>query len=520
MEKIHNLPQIKLGLAAASRNNFSRELASEALNSVSQVCRKSGLSFAVTEVLVETEEDALMAAGELREAGANALAVLLGNFGPEAPEVIIAQNFPGPVMYVAAGEDGADQLYGGRRDAYCGLLNCSYNLGLRHVSAYIPEIPFGTAGELGEKFEEFVRIARAVEGIKNLKIISFGPRPQEFFACNAPIRGLYDLGVEIEENSELDLLLAFERHEGDPRIEKIAEDMKLELGSLRYKEMLPEFARYELTLLDWMEEHRGSRRYVAFANKCWPAFQKKFGFLPCYVHSRLGGRGIPIGCETDIYGALSEYIGLCVGEGPVTLLDINNSIPSDLYEKLRLKYPYRQEELFIGFHCGNTPKALMDSCELRYKINRKDPYAPETGEEETKGTLEGRLKEGEVSCFRLHAAPDGTLQAYVAQGEILPVDLETYGSYGLFAVLEMERFYRHVLLEKRFPHHSAVVYGDYAKLLYDVLSLLGIPYVGYNQPAWERYPTENPFRRRELSGVINRFAYSKERKNNIGADRL
>ena len=55
---------------------------------------------------------------------------------------------------------------------------------------------------------EFLPVARAIEGLNNLKIISFGPRPLNFLACNAPIKQLYNLGVEIEENSELDLLFA------------------------------------------------------------------------------------------------------------------------------------------------------------------------------------------------------------------------------------------------------------------------------------------------------------------------
>ena len=55
-------------------------------------------------------------------------------------------------------------------------------------------------------------------GVRDLKIITFGPRPQDFFACNAPIKGLYELGVEIEENSELDLLVAYKEHANDPRI--------------------------------------------------------------------------------------------------------------------------------------------------------------------------------------------------------------------------------------------------------------------------------------------------------------
>ena len=49
------------------------------------------------------------------------------------------------------------------------------------------------------------------------------------------------------------------------------------------------------------------------ANKCWPAFQTQFGFVPCYVNSRLTARwAIPIACEVDIWGAVSEYIGTCI----------------------------------------------------------------------------------------------------------------------------------------------------------------------------------------------------------------
>ena len=58
--------------------------------------------------------------------------------------------------------------------------------------------------------------------------------------------------------------------------------------------ILPKLAQYEITLLDWIEANRGAAQYVAMANKCWPAFQTEFGFVPCYVNSRLTARGIPV----------------------------------------------------------------------------------------------------------------------------------------------------------------------------------------------------------------------------------
>ncbi len=57
-------------------------------------------------------------------------------------------------------------------------------------------------------------------GVRSLKIISFGPRPFDFLTCHAPIQPLYDLGVEIMENSELDLLDLFKAEEGNPEIRR------------------------------------------------------------------------------------------------------------------------------------------------------------------------------------------------------------------------------------------------------------------------------------------------------------
>ena len=254
---------------------------------------------------VENEQDMLRAVAEVKEAECNALVVFLGNFGPETPETLIAKHFDGPVMYVAAAEGDGDMI-NGRGDAYCGMLNCSYNLGMRNLKGYIPEYSVGTADEVAKMIADFVPVARAIIGVQNLKIITFGPRPQDFFACNAPIKGLYEIGVEIEENSELDLLVAYKEHENDPRIDEVCTDMAKEMGAGRYyADLNRKMAQFKLTLLDWAEQHKGSRKYVAFADKCWPAFPSQLGFEPCYVNSRLVSRGIPVSCEVDIYGALT-----------------------------------------------------------------------------------------------------------------------------------------------------------------------------------------------------------------------
>jgi L-fucose isomerase-like protein len=435
----------------------------------------------------------MQALDDLRKAGCNALCVYLGNFGPEIAETMLAKKFHGPKMFIAAAEETSANggLVGGRGDAYCGMLNASYNLNLRGVKAYIPDYPVGTAQECADMIHEFIPVARALSAIKDLKIISFGPRPSNFMACNAPISPLYDLNVEIEENSELDLFESFNKHAGDARIADTIKDMEAELGAGNKKpEILEKLAQYELTLLDWIEAHKGSRKYVAIAGKCWPAFQTQFGFVPCYVNSRLTSMGIPVSCEVDIYGALSEFIGRVVSDDIVTLLDINNTVPFDIYnEEIKTKFNYTQQETFMGFHCGNTSSKKLSFCEMRNQMI----MARSLPEEVTNGTLEGDIVPGDITFFRLQASADAKLSAYIAQGEVLPVATRSFGSIGIFAIPQMGRFYRHYLIENHFPHHGAVAFGHFGKPLFEVFKCLGVDEIGYNHPAGVLYKNENPF---------------------------
>ncbi len=494
--QLTNIPEVKLGMIAVSRDCFIISLSERRRSAIAEACKAQGTEVYECPVTVENEKDMLKAVEDVKAAGCNALTVFLGNFGPETPETLIARNFDGPCMFVSAAEGDGD-LINGRGDASCGMLNCSYNLGMRHLKGYIPEYPVGTAQEIAGMIAEFVPIARAVIGVRNLKIITFGPRPQDFFACNAPIKGLYELGVEVEENSELDLLVSYREHAGDSRIPAVCAEMAAEMGEGRYYPDLGErMAQFELTLLDWAENHKGARKYVAFADKCWPAFPSQFGFEPCYVNSRLASRGIPVACEVDIYGALSEYIGMCVSGDTVTLLDINNSVPAQMWEEqIKGKFDYSLTDTFMGFHCGNTPACkLCADRAVKYQLIQHRLLEPAGSEPDfTRGTLEGDIAASDITFYRLQCDSDGNLRSYIAQGEVLPVATGSFGGIGVFAIHEMGRFYRHVLIQKRYPHHGAVAFGHHGKALFEVFKFLGVQDIAYNQPKTLPYPTENPF---------------------------
>lgn len=488
-----NLPNVKLGVVAVSRDCFPIKLSSDRRDAVVRALAGRGVKPIVTKTVVESEKDTVKALEELKQAGVNALVVYLGNFGPEGPATLLAQKFCGPVMFVAAAEEG--NLMDSRGDAYCGMLNASYNLGLRNLRTYIPEYPVGTAEEVAGMVCGFIPVARALIGLSSLKIITFGPRPYDFLACNAPIKPLYDIGVEIQENSELDLYAAYNAHKDDKRIAAVVGEMERELGAgNKHPGVLSRLAQFEVTLLDWVEQNAGACDYVSLASKCWPAFQTQFGFVPCYVNSRLAAQGIPVACETDIYGALSEYILTAVTEAPPTILDINNTVPRSMYDAHKnVIGDYHPSDLFMGFHCGNTSACHLKEPEMRHQLIMKRTLEPDSEPDITRGTLEGQFKPGDVTLFRLQSTGDGILKSYIVQGEVKDIDPESFGGIGVIAIPQMARFYRHVLVEDNYPHHTAATFCHAGKALYGVMKMLGVGKVSYNQPAHLPYASENPF---------------------------
>ncbi|MBU4198933.1 MAG: fucose isomerase [Verrucomicrobia bacterium] len=489
-----NMPTVKMGLVAVSRDCFPVELSRSRLQKVLAECHKQNVHVIPCKTVIQSESDALKAVREMSAAGVNAVTIYLGNFGPEGPTTIFAQRLGVPFMLCGAAEESKSDLIEGRGDAFCGMLNASLNCGLRRLRPYIPPRPVGLPEEIKDMIADFMDVARVVVGLRALKVFSFGPRPQDFYACNAPLAPLVRLGIEVMENSELDLLELFHSAEGMKKeIAAVVKDMTRELGPGNcFPQKLKAMAQFEVALAAFFEANLGSRQFGVFANKCWPAFEKAFGFVPCYINSRLTGRGIPVACEVDIYGAVSEYAAQLASYKAATLLDINNTVPHDI--EIKDTQGANRQDLFMGFHCGNTPSGhLCPGFAMSYQLIMRRLLEPTTRPNITCGTLEGRLKPGPATIFRLQSATDGSLHAYLAEGHVLDADPASFGGIGIIGVPHFGRFYRHILLEKQFPHHAAVAFNHAGRVLYDAAGLLSVAPAYTPRKPGDLYPSENPF---------------------------
>ena len=113
----------------------------------------------------------------------------------------------------------------------------------------------------------------------------------------------------------------------------------------------------------------------------------------------------------------------------------------------------------MGFHCGNTCSRKLAFCSMKYQkiMARSLPI------EVTQGHARRRHCPGDITFFRLQSTADNQLRAYVAEGRSAERTVPLLRFHRRIRHPEMGRFYRHVLIEKNFPHHGAVAFGHYGK---------------------------------------------------------
>lgn len=120
---MNNTPVMKIGIVAVSRDCFPESLSvTRRQNLVKAYEAKYGKGdiYECPVCIVESEIHMMQALEDIKNAGCNALCVYLGNFGPEIAETMLAKNFNGPKMFIAAAEETSANggLVQGRGDAF------------------------------------------------------------------------------------------------------------------------------------------------------------------------------------------------------------------------------------------------------------------------------------------------------------------------------------------------------------------------------------------------------------------
>ena len=217
-------------------------------------------------------------------------------------------------------------------------------------------------------------------------------------------------------------------------------------------------------LLDYARLYKAYSEFVqkngieVIASRCWPDFFTAYGTPVCSVLSMLNDDGVASACESDMYGALSMWIGMKLSGKPVFFGD-----PVSLDEA---------ENTITFWHCG------MAACSMARKDtgavvgvhpNRKIGPAMDFGC--------GAFPKATV--FRVGRNPDGGFRFFILLGEAMDKPKQFIGTSIVVRTKTDSREAIEQSVLAGMEPHFVVIQGDYARELRMMAGMLGMEVLEY-----------------------------------------
>ena len=447
--------KIRFGLIPANRGFFSDELAARMRGETIKAMKKAGMDVVVPDEkmtkigCIETIADAEKVGALFRERGVAGIVVAAVNFGDEqgVAWTVKTSGLDVPIFIFGCQEEEVLTPTTDRRDSFCGLLSIGEALrqiGSKYTVARTP-ICFPSEQQFIEDLHQFAAVCRVVMGIKSARYGQIGTRPDGFWTCRFDERALQRLGPTTVTLDLSEAIGAVARMKDGPRVAKKVEEIKAYCDTSAIAEpILTKIAKFELFLDQFVEE----KDLDGLAIQCWTSLQENLGICSCTSMSRLGNRGIPCACESDILGTLSMHALMLASQSPSGLADWNNLHNED-------------PDLVNVWHCGVFPAAFA---KRRPKMEVQKIIAASIGREDASGVVEFEMKPGPITLFRAAQDPAEGWRGVVVEGVVEENRAKTFGAYGWCRINELTRLYRDVLV-RHFPHHVGFTAGRVGDVL-------------------------------------------------------
>jgi len=452
-----------LGLIVGNRGFFPDHLCETGRETVLKVLEEEGTDivaltpedtpFGSVESLADAEKCATLFKEHRDEI--DGVLVTLPNFGDERgiANALRWADLNVPVLVHAFPDDAIKMGIEDRRDSFCGKISVCNNLkqyGIKHSLTALHTVDPESEG-FRANLRRFVSTCRVVRGLRNARIGALGARPAAFNTVRYSEKLLERTGITVET---LDLSEAFGWIERLDRDATAVRTKRQAIEAYARTQGVPEaalnkMARFGVVVEQWMEENR----LQATAIQCWTSMEEFFGVVPCTVMSMLSNNLLPSACETDVTGVVG-MLALQLASGvPSALVDWNNNYGDD-------------PDKGVFFHCSNFPKHFFAETP---KMDYQAIIAGTVGKENSYGTVVGRLKAGPFTYCRV-ATDDaqGTISAYVGEGELTEDPLQTFGGYGVVHIPNFQGLLHHIC-QNGFEHHVAINLSQMASAVHEAL---------------------------------------------------
>lgn len=443
--KKENSP-VTFGVVVGNREFFPNELSVKGGKKVIDELEKKGyetvtsFSAETGEGLVATREESKKCSKVLKENSEkiDGVIITLPNFGDEksVSKCMKRANLDVPVMVHAFPDDKEKMDRKNRKDAFCGKFSVCNNLYQQQISFINTRkhVEEPTSQEFNDDLNHFERVCRTIDGIKGARLGLVGPRPNPFNTVRFSEKILEKNNISVENVSLLEMIEEARKMEkSNQKLQENKEMMKREytISPDMPDDDFDKIARIYTVFSKWVEENE----LDTIAVQTYPSVPKHYGVSPLGAMSYLSESYIPSAPESDVTGSLAMYILQLASGKPAAIADINNN--------------YGEEpNKFVLWHCSSFPNSFFgeNECELGYH-DMQEMY----------GACSGEIAPGPITLFRVSTDDvNGQMRVYIAEGEITDDNVDTFGSYGVVKIEELESFLK-LVADNGFEHHVAAV---------------------------------------------------------------
>ncbi|MBR2764862.1 MAG: L-fucose/L-arabinose isomerase family protein [Blautia sp.] len=444
---------IKLGYAPTRRSIFSAPAALEYRKLTADRLRELGIDFVDIddindEGLLFDDEGMMKIAEKFKKEKVDGLFLPHANFGTEYECARLAKELNVPVLLWGPRDERPDKNGMRLRDSQCGLFATGkvlrrFRVPFTYMNNCNLEDP-----EFERGIKDFLAVCNVVKVFRHMRILQIGPRPFDFWStmCNeGELLEKYNVQlapIPLPELTEEINKWKAEKNEVAKVITYCKENMTCQISD----DLLENVAGLKVAMKSLADKYGCN----AIAIQCWNALQGEIGIMPCAANSLLNEEGIPVVCETDIHGAISQLIteAAAMNERRAMFADWTVRHPdNDNGELLQ--------------HCGPWPISVANE-----KPTICVPVAfPQNG------AVSAEAKHGPMSLVRF----DGDEGEYsLLLGHAKGIDGPwTKGTYVWIEVANLKRLEAKVV-EGPYIHHVVAIHGDVIPVIYEACKYIGV----------------------------------------------
>ena len=444
---------IKLGYTPTRRSIFSAPAALEYRKLTADRLRELGIDFVDIddindEGLLFDDEGMMKIAEKFKKEKVDGLFLPHANFGTEYECARLAKELNVPVLLWGPRDERPDKNGMRLRDSQCGLFATGkvlrrFRVPFTYMNNCNLEDP-----EFERGIKDFLAVCNVVKVFRHMRILQIGPRPFDFWStmCNeGELLEKYNVQlapIPLPELTEEINKWKAEKNEVAKVITYCKENMTCQISD----DLLENVAGLKVAMKSLADKYGCN----AIAIQCWNALQGEIGIMPCAANSLLNEEGIPVVCETDIHGAISQLIteAAAMNERRAMFADWTVRHPdNDNGELLQ--------------HCGPWPISVANE-----KPTICVPVAfPQNG------AVSAEAKHGPMSLVRF----DGDEGEYsLLLGHAKGIDGPwTKGTYVWIEVANLKRLEAKVV-EGPYIHHVVAIHGDVIPVIYEACKYIGV----------------------------------------------